>query len=210
MIGEHVVPGVTTGNWTASATPTSPRCRRPSRPTSITGLPRTICASVNHVVCHGIPERQAPQVRRHRQHRRHGDPRRLPRRHQPDVLRRQATGAGPAPGRVTFEAMWRGIESVRPARGSATSAMRSSRSPRARLPVVREYCGHGIGRVTTRTRRSCTTASRHRHRCCAGHDLHHRAHDQRRASGACACCRTAGPSSPRTTRSPRSGSTPCW
>ena len=61
-------------------------------PLGYRGYPKSICTSINHVVCHGIPARQAPAGRRHRQHRRHGHPRRLVRRHQPHVLRR-ATSA---------------------------------------------------------------------------------------------------------------------
>ena len=45
------------------------------------------------------PRRQEAEGRRHRQRRRHGDQGRLPRRHEPHVLRRQAVDPGEAPGR---------------------------------------------------------------------------------------------------------------
>ena len=59
-----------------------------------------------------------------------------------------------------FEAMWRGIEQVRPGAhlgdiGHAIQTLAESRN----FSVVREYCGHGIGRCITKIRRSCTTAS---------------------------------------------------
>ena len=60
------------------------------------GFPKTICTSVNHVVCHGIPGRQAPEERRHHQYRRHRDPRRLPWRHQPHVPGGQCRRSSPA------------------------------------------------------------------------------------------------------------------
>ena len=47
---------------------------------------------------------------------------------------------------ITFEAMWHGIEQVRPGARWATSATPSRSSPRARPSVVREFCGHGIGK----------------------------------------------------------------
>ena len=56
MIGEHVGRGSPPTSWTGSATSTSSRCSRPI-PANVgyRGFPKTICTSVNHVVCHGIP-----------------------------------------------------------------------------------------------------------------------------------------------------------
>src|SRR6056297_4030710 len=56
MIGEHVGPGVTTGELDAI-------CHRyivdeldaVPAPLNYRGFPKSICTSVNHVVCHGIP-----------------------------------------------------------------------------------------------------------------------------------------------------------
>ena len=48
---------------------------------------------------------------------------------------------------VTYEAMWRGIAPCGRARAWATSATRSSSFVEGKhYSVVREYCGHGIGR----------------------------------------------------------------
>ncbi len=117
------------------------------------GFPKTLCTSVNHVVCHGIPNPdKSAQGRRHRQHRRHRDQGWLARRHQPDVLRRRALGAGQAPGAQSprGDAAAASSRCVR-ARRWATSVMRSSSTPRrSGFSVVREYCGHGIGQHLSR------------------------------------------------------------
>ena len=48
---------------------------------------------------------------------------------------------------ITFECMWIGINQVRPAATSVTSALPSRSTPEANgYSVVREFCGHGIGR----------------------------------------------------------------
>ncbi len=150
MIGEHVVPGVTTEELDRICHDYIVNVQR-SMPANVNyrGFPKTICTSVNHVVCHGIPNDQAPEGRRHRQHRRHRHQGRLSRRHQPHVLRRQARRARPAPGGHLLRcdvARHRGA--CARARTWAISGMRSRASPRNDdFSVVREYCGHGIGRV---------------------------------------------------------------
>ena len=75
---------------TGSATTTSSTCSEaiPAQPQ----LPRLPEDHLHLGQPRGLPrhpERQAAESRRHRQHRRHGDQGRLPRRHQPHVLRRQ-------------------------------------------------------------------------------------------------------------------------
>ncbi len=60
------------------------------------GYQHASCICVNHVVCHGIPGPKIAQGRRHPEHRRHRDRRRLVRRHQPDVRGRQARAARPS------------------------------------------------------------------------------------------------------------------
>ena len=114
------------------------------------------------------PERQEAEGRRHRQHRRDGDPRRLPRRHQPHVLRRQAAGACASGSRAPASRPC-GTASTRcaRARASATSATRSRCSPkRANIPWCASTAATASAASTTRIRRCCTTASRTPASCC--------------------------------------------
>ena len=112
------------------------------------GFPKTICASVNHVVCHGIPAEKPLKngdivnidvAVIHDGF--HGDTSRMYFAGEPSVLARRLTA-------VCHEAMWRGIRTVRPGArlGDIGHAIQSYVEAN-RFSVVREYCGHGIGRV---------------------------------------------------------------
>ena len=114
--------------WPAKCWTTSPpSSSRASRPTSSTGCatttwsnaggcdsrtaqlraarlppyPKSICASVNHQVCHGVPNnrplKKGDIVNRH-----HDDQGRLARRHQPHVRRRRRRRSPPAACEVTL------------------------------------------------------------------------------------------------------------
>jgi methionyl aminopeptidase len=112
------------------------------------GFPKTVCTSVNHVVCHGIPgDRRLKNgdivnidvtVIRDGFH---GDTSRMYFAGTPPVLARRLS-------ETCLEAMWRGIRVVRPGAhlgdiGHAIQTYAESQN----FSVVREYCGHGIGRV---------------------------------------------------------------
>ncbi len=117
-------------------------------PLNYRGFPRSICTSVNHVVCHGIP---GPKVLREGDimnidvtvvlDGRHGDTSRMFWAGEPSVKGRRLT-------EVTYEAMMRGIEAVRPGAtvGDIGHAVQSHAEAR-RCSVVRDFCGHGLGRV---------------------------------------------------------------
>ena len=101
MIAPHVQPGVTTGELDRICHDYIIKVQqaRFRHRSTTTASPKSICTSVNHVVCHGIPIGQAhAEERRHRQYRRHRDQGRLPRRHQQDVPGRQGRAACRAPG----------------------------------------------------------------------------------------------------------------
>jgi methionyl aminopeptidase len=149
MIGEHVVPGVTTEELDLlchdyivnhqHAIPANLHYK---------GYPKTICASVNHVVCHGIPGERVLKsgdivnidvtvIKEGF----HGDTSRMYFVGKPAVQAQRLTES-------CFESMWRGIEQVRPGAhlgdiGHAIQILAESRN----FSVVREYCGHGIGRI---------------------------------------------------------------
>jgi len=148
MIGEYVVPGVTTGELDAI-------CHRyitevqgaiPA-PLNYRGFPKSVCTSVNHVVCHGIPGERVLKsgdavnidvtVIKDGYH---GDTSRMFFAGAPGVqAERLAT--------VAREAMWLGIRELAPGKflGDVGAAIQKH-VEKQRFSVVREYCGHGIGR----------------------------------------------------------------
>ncbi len=168
MIGEHVRPGVTTGELdriihdfiTAhGAIPATLGYR---------GYPKSCCISVNHVVCHGIPGAGIPMGR--------GETisKSLEKRRKDDTLKdgdilnidvtvildgwygdtsRMYVAGKPSRQaekliRVTHDALMIGIEQVRPGAtfGDIGAAIQDY-VERQRMSVVRDFCGHGIGRV---------------------------------------------------------------
>jgi len=109
--------------------------------------PKSICTSVNHVVCHGVPgdKKLRPgdvinidiTVIKDGFH---GDTSRMFFVSQPSIQARRLC-------EVTYECLWRGIEQVRPGSqlGDIGHAIQSHAEGRG-YSVVREFCGHGIGR----------------------------------------------------------------
>ncbi len=111
------------------------------------GFPKSICTSVNHQVCHGIPNEKRLKngdivnvdvtVIKDGFH---GDTSRMLFVGEPSVAARRLC-------RIAREAMWVGIEMVRPGvhLGDIGRAIQHH-AERHGYSVVREYCGHGIGR----------------------------------------------------------------
>jgi methionyl aminopeptidase len=149
MIAAHVEPGITTGELdrichefivgTQQAVPA---------PLNYRGFPKSICTSVNHVVCHGIPGdkrlRDGDIVNIDITVIKdgfHGDTSRMFRVGKPDVLADRLID-------VCRESMWAGIRMVRPGAtlGDIGHAVQTV-AEAERFSVVREYCGHGIGRI---------------------------------------------------------------
>jgi methionyl aminopeptidase len=149
MIGEHVVPGVTTDelNDVCHKYITETQQAVPA-PLNYKGFPKSICTSVNHVVCHGIPgDRKLKAgdavnidvtVIKDGYH---GDTSRMFFVGKPGVQAERLST-------VAYEAMWLGIEQLAPGKhlGDIGEAIQTH-VERSRFSVVREYCGHGIGRV---------------------------------------------------------------
>ncbi|MBI2384093.1 MAG: type I methionyl aminopeptidase [Gammaproteobacteria bacterium] len=117
-------------------------------PLNYKGFPKSICTSVNHVVCHGIP---GPKTLKKGdivnlditviKDGYHGDTSRMFCIGEPSVLARRLVD-------TAYEAMWEGIRQVRPGTtlGDIGHAIQNYVEARG-FSVVREYCGHGIGRV---------------------------------------------------------------
>ena len=148
MIGAYVAPGVTTDELDAICHDyiTGVQQAVPA-PLNYRGFPKSICTSVNNQVCHGIPGNKRLKkgdivnvditVIKDGYH---GDTSKMFFVGEPSVLARRLVN-------VTREAMFRGIRAVRPGAtlGDIGHAIQSYVEAE-RYAVVREYCGHGIGR----------------------------------------------------------------
>lgn len=109
--------------------------------------PGHLCTSPNHVVCHGIPNDKALKkgdiinvdVTVITEDGWYGDNSRM-------FQIGEGTIAGKRLDKLTFEAMWLGIQQVKPGAtlGDIGHAIQSF-AEKNNLSVVREYCGHGIG-----------------------------------------------------------------
>lgn len=149
MIGTHVVPGVTTEELDRICHEYIVKVQQAiPAPLNYRGFPKSICTSVNHVVCHGIPgERRLKQgdiinidvtVIKDGWH--------------GDTSRMYAVGkVSPAAQRLmdlTHQSMWIGIRLIRPGAflGDLGAAIQQFVEGE-HFSVVREYCGHGIGKI---------------------------------------------------------------
>jgi methionyl aminopeptidase len=117
-------------------------------PLNYRGFPKSICTSPNHVVCHGIPGDKRLQegdivnidvttiIDGW-----HGDSSRMFYVGEVGVKARRLV-------EVTYEALMRGIEAVRPgATVGDIGHVIQAFVEKNRCSVVRDFCGHGIGRV---------------------------------------------------------------
>ena len=117
-------------------------------PLGYRGFPKSICTSINHVVCHGIPGPKKLQK---------GDiinidVTTIVDSWHGDTSRMFAVGEIPLRAKklieVTFEAMMRAIEMVKPGvhLGDIGHAIQSYVEPKG-FSVVRDFCGHGLGQT---------------------------------------------------------------
>jgi methionyl aminopeptidase len=146
MIGEFVVPGITTDTLNTLIHDFITAHGAIPAPLNYRGFPKSVCISINHVVCHGIP----------------GDRKLL----DGDILNIDVTVilngwygdtsrmyvAGEPSTRakrlmeVTYESLMRGIEVVKPgATFGDVGAVIQKYVESQRFSVVRDFCGHGIG-----------------------------------------------------------------
>jgi len=148
MITAHVVPGVTTNEL-------NDLCHRftidhgaISAPLNYRGFPKSICTSINHVVCHGIPSERVLKE---------GDIVNIDvtvildgwygdssRMYPVGEVKRKAARLID----VTYESMMAGIAMVRPGArlGDIGHAIQQV-GEAERCSIVRDFCGHGLGRV---------------------------------------------------------------
>ncbi len=118
-------------------------------PLGYRGFPKSICTSVNHVVCHGIPDEKKRLEKGDIVNIDitvildgwYGDTSRMYFAGDIGVKARKLVD-------VTYEAMMRGIEVVRPgARLGDIGAAIQTYAESHRFSVVRDFCGHGLGRT---------------------------------------------------------------
>ena len=152
-IADHVRPGVTTGELdrlcheyivgVQQAVPAPLDYQPPGYPP----YPKSICTSVNHVVCHGVPGEKKLKP---------GDILNIDITvikdgYHGDTSRMFYVGTPPIQAKrlsdITYDCMWRGIRAIRPGArlGDIGHAIQSHAESNG-YSVVREFCGHGIGR----------------------------------------------------------------
>ena len=153
FITPHVKPGVTTAeldrichDYMVNVQGTTPAPLNYAPP-GYRPFPKSICTSVNHQVCHGIPSDRVLKngdivnidvtVIKDGYH---GDTSRMFYVGEPSIAARRLC-------EVTYECMWLGIMRVRPGGhlGDIGHAIQTHAEKHG-YSVVREFCGHGIGR----------------------------------------------------------------
>ena len=147
-ITPYVIPGVSTGELNDLCHNFIVQNNAIPAPLNYRGFPKSICTSVNHVVCHGIPGAKILQS---------GDIVNI------DVTvivdgwygdtsRMYFVGAAGIKAKklvdVTYECMMLGIEQVKPGAtlGDIGCAIQTY-AHKHNFSVVRDFCGHGIGKI---------------------------------------------------------------
>ncbi len=153
FIAPHVRPGVTTGELDRLCHDYIVHDQKaiPApldyAPPGYKPYPKSICTSVNHQVCHGIPGERVLKAGdivnidvTVIKDGFHGDSSRMFPVGEPSIQARRLCEA-------TYECMWRGIREVRPGAflGDIGAAIQRHAESHG-YSVVREFCGHGIGR----------------------------------------------------------------
>ena len=148
MLAEHVKIGITTEALNTLAHDFIIEQGAIPAPLNYRGFPKSICTSVNHVVCHGIPKKRVLKD---------GDILNI------DVTliyngwhgdhsRMFALGKVPIKAKrlmdTTYTSMMAGIKIVRPriTLGDIGHAIQEC-AEKARFSIVRDFCGHGLGKI---------------------------------------------------------------
>ena len=149
MISNHIRPGVSTkelddicNNFIVHEQKTVPAN------VGYRGFPATICTSVNHVVCHGIPNEKKLKngdiinidvtVIKDGFH---GDTSRM-------FIVGKPTKQGERISQIAYESLCKGIKAVKPGNklGDIGYAIQSH-AEKNYFSIVKDYCGHGIGEI---------------------------------------------------------------
>jgi len=148
MLAAHVRPGVTTEALDNLIVEFARDHKASPAPLNYRGYPKSICTSINHVVCHGIPNDKPLRegdilnidvtlVKDGW----HGDSSRM-------YCVGEVTRKAERLVEVTYECLMRGIAAVKPGGhlGDIGYAIQSH-AEAERCSVVRDFCGHGVGRA---------------------------------------------------------------
>lgn len=148
MIAPHVKAGVTTNQLdTLCADYTEKVQQAISAPLNYHNFPKSICTSVNHVVCHGIPDDTPLKdgdiiniditVIKDGYH---GDTSKM-------FLIGDVSAEDNRLCRLAQESLYVGLKKVKPgaAFGEIGSAIQKFIKSKGRYSIVKDYCGHGIG-----------------------------------------------------------------
>jgi methionyl aminopeptidase len=149
MIAPHVKAGVTTDELNRICHDYIVNVQKAiPAPLNYRGFPKSICTSVNHVVCHGIPSDKILK---------NGDIINIDVTvikdgYHGDTSKMFIVGEGSILAnrlcQITYECMWKGISMVKPgARLGDIGHIIQKHAESNHYSVVREYCGHGIGSV---------------------------------------------------------------
>ncbi len=148
MITPHVIPGAATLELDTLCHDFILAHGAIPAPLNYRGFPRSICTSVNHVVCHGIP---GDKVLKEGDilniditvilDEWHGDTSRM-------FLVGEVAKKAERLVDITYEAMMRGIATAKPGAtlGDIGAAIQEF-AEGERCGVVRDFCGHGLGRI---------------------------------------------------------------
>lgn len=149
MIEPFVKPGVSTGELDALCHKYIVEEQQAiPAPLNYNGFPKSICTSVNHVVCHGIPDDSKKlkdgdiinidiTVIKDGYH---GDTSKMFYVGKPSILAKRLT-------EFTQAALYASIELVKPGtRLSEIGQLIEQMAKKERFSIVQEYCGHGIGK----------------------------------------------------------------
>ena len=149
MIADYVKPGISTDelNRICHRFITEDQDAIPA-PLNYRGFPKSICTSVNHVVCHGIPGEKTLKTGDAVniditviKDGFHGDTSRMFFVGKPKIQAQRLS-------QVAYDGMWLGIEELAPGKhlGDVGAAIQAH-VEKHHYSVVREFCGHGIGRI---------------------------------------------------------------
>jgi methionyl aminopeptidase len=146
LAGQAVKPGITTDEIDAYVHQLCIERNSYPSPLNYSGYPKSVCTSVNEVICHGIPDSRTLQD---------GDIVNLDVTCYVGGVHGDTNATFPVGDvddeskhllRVTEECIWRGIESVQPGRPlSDIGKAIETRAKQDKLGVVRSFIGHGIG-----------------------------------------------------------------